>query len=201
VSQRRTVRTLAATAVLLGAVVSACTDDAAAPKPLSSPSSSADPSPSGSGSPSVGPTASATPRPPAMPGEARGTSDKAAEAFARHYVALVNYALHSGDTSPLRLSAMRSCSGCIVVTKAIADVYRRSGRIVGGDWTIQGTQTVTTKPEGPMTVRMQLHIDRQAVYNRSGDLPKLSKAVNGHLEFEVYRGSDVWVVQRLDALE
>jgi hypothetical protein len=199
VSQRRTVRTLAATAVLLGAALSACTDDAAAPKPLSSPSSSADPSPSGSGSTSVGPTASATPSPPAMPREARGTSDKAAEAFARHYVALINYAMRSGDTSVIKRWAMSSCSTCLALAHSIDDLYRSKGHTKGGGWKILGSERSTRKSGDRTYVQFQIRITEQTIYETPGAKPSTSGSGKGRLEFELRSSSDLWEVRRLGA--
>ena len=69
---------VAATALLLS--LTACSEDA--PKASPAPTS---------------PTTSASPSAPALPLAAQGKGPKAAEAFVRHYVDLINYGLRTLD--------------------------------------------------------------------------------------------------------
>lgn len=189
-SDQRRVRTLAAVLTVGACVVSGCTDPASKPKPL--PSSSSSPA-----SPSASPSASARPTAPPLPPEARGTTPKAAEAFSRHYVDLINYAMHSGDTAPLKGASARRCSGCAVIAKAIDDVYRKSGRVQGGGWSVLAT---TSRIDGGNTrVRMQVRINKQTVYERPGASPSTSHPNTGRLELALLHPSNHWAVQRLDA--
>ncbi len=48
------------------------------------------------------PTASTTKPAPTLPAEAKGTSEAAAKAFVRHYIALINYAMATGDAECTR---------------------------------------------------------------------------------------------------
>ena len=195
-SDKGAFRALTASAVLLGCLLAGCSEDAPEPEPL--------PSPSSSSAPSAGPPESVSPspdrEPPTMPPEARGTSRAAAEAFARHYVDLINYAMHSGDTSPMRRAAQRACSGCNVIAEAIDDVYGGSGRVVGGDWLVRSVTSTGTSDTLPL-VRMRLLITRQMVYDSPSARPSTSTPSRGRLEILLVDRAHHWKTKQLDAFE
>ena len=67
-----------------GLLLSGCGGDSPEPKPLPKDSK---------GSPSASPSAT----PPVMPAEAKQDTDRAVEAFARHFVSVINYTARSGE--------------------------------------------------------------------------------------------------------
>jgi hypothetical protein len=116
-------RYAAATAVvLLVGGLAGCSDDQA---------------PEGSPAPSTSATASATPSAPTLPAEARGTDAKAAEAFVRHYVDLINHATETLDTAPLKAASARGCKGCASIAALYDRVRTDGGEVRGGTWTIR----------------------------------------------------------------
>lgn len=99
--------------------------------------------------PKVPPTESSSPTPtpsptgpvePTLPAEAEGDDAAAAEAFVRHFWAMVNYAQASGRVEPLVELALPSCATCASGARWIADVYRRGGEITGGDYSVGATR-------------------------------------------------------------
>jgi predicted nucleic acid-binding Zn ribbon protein len=188
VSQRRKVRTLAAAAVLLGAAVSACTDDAAAPKPLSSPSSSADPSPSGSGS--------TRPKALSVPSDAHGTSKASAAAFTKYWVEVLNDASSSGDTTALHSLNSRTCESCSALIDAIERVYRAGGQIKGSGWIITDVSITTTRPHA--SVRAHVTMPPQSVTKRRGVKPIRFKGGRLLVTFRLGHRGDSWQVNELE---
>ena len=73
---------------------------------------------------------------PAFPPAATKRSDAGAEAFARHWVELVNYAGSTGDTTSLESLSDSRCAGCEGLLGVIRKAYSRGGRITGGSWSI-----------------------------------------------------------------
>jgi hypothetical protein len=167
--------------------LSGCTNDAAEPSPLASPSGSASPSP----------TATVADVAPSLPARARGASAAAAAAFAQHYVDLINFAIHSGNTRPLGERSARRCSGCSAIADSVNDFYRKSGRVSGGAWTVRSARV---SRHGEYTgVSLRLRISRQTVYENPSASPSVSRANVGRLELRLKRTSGEWSVQRLDA--
>ncbi|WP_090860343.1 DUF6318 family protein [Nocardioides lianchengensis] len=96
-------------------------------------------SPTDSSSVASTPTPSPTPSgpvEPTMPAEAEGEDAAAAEAFVRHFWAMVNYAQTTGDVQALEGLALGSCQTCASGAKWIADVYQRGGLIEGGKYDV-----------------------------------------------------------------
>ncbi len=182
-------RSCAVFAVLLGAILSGCTDEAARPEPLPSPSSS----------PSPSPAASASPAAPSLPAAARGTSAASAEAFARHYVHVINAAMTSGDTALMRRDASRRCSGCRLLADEIDDLYLAGGRIEGGGW-VSGERSRLVAAGNAVRMRLAVRITEQTVYAESGAQPTISRSEDGHLRFVLTRRSNAWSVAQMDAL-
>ena len=119
---------LALTAVLLAG----CSDD---PEPK-------EPDPSGSTSPE--PTAT----PPPLPEAATQETPEGAAAFVDHYLAVLNYAAHTGDTEPLESLSEQDCSGCRDYAEHFAERAEAGGSLEGGDFR---AGQITVKPYGSDT--------------------------------------------------
>lgn len=73
---------------------------------------------------------------PTLPAAAMKRTDRGAKAFARYWVALVNYAAATGDTARLRLLSDTRCAGCRGLLRGIETPYGRGGHVEGGVWSI-----------------------------------------------------------------
>ena len=92
----------------------------------------ADPSPSTSASPSA--SAAPTPTAPVMPEAATMAGTAGAIAFVKYFVAVINHATATGDTSPLRDASLTMCKSCEAVIGKIEELYSSGGRREGGAW-------------------------------------------------------------------
>ncbi len=70
-----------------------------------------DPAPSGSPQPTASSSATPSASVPTLPEAAKGDGPKAAEAFVRHYVDLINYGLATLDSRPLAEASTEECDG------------------------------------------------------------------------------------------
>ncbi len=123
---------LAAGAALAALVLSGCSDGGGAAEPTTTPTLTPTPTPTPAG-----------PVEPTLPPEAAGEDAAAAEAFVRHYWAMVNYAQDTGDVTALRRLGSPSCTACQGGADGIVRIARAGGRTIGGAMEITRT---TAKP-------------------------------------------------------
>jgi hypothetical protein len=116
------VRRVAVAALALPLLLGGCADDEPVPK-LPDTNSPASP---------VTETSTA-PVEPTLPPEAEGKGPKAAEAFVRHYLAVVDYSRLMLDPSYLREVSAPTCAGCNGLGDLLAEVAQNGGEISGGD--------------------------------------------------------------------
>ncbi|WP_067434854.1 DUF6318 family protein [Nocardioides jensenii] len=176
-------------------LVSACTDDDAGADPDPSPSSA---SQSPSNSPSATPTVE-DPVPPTLPAAAQGSDDKAARAFARYWIAMVNYAQSTGDT--LQLAALHDdgCDACTAGVAAVDEGFAKGGSMVGGRYTIRSVQSVDSNQAGVRLVGVLVRATRQRTLNRRGEVT--STARPGLRAFRLFLrkdGAGEWTVGWLE---
>lgn len=157
-------------ALLSGALaVTACEAEPAEPaEPSSSTPSSSEPT---SAAPTTAPTGPVEPK---LPPEAEESTKAGAEAFAKFYWEVVNYAQSSGNTAALAEIQDKACDFCRGGTEWINDVHSRGGVIDGGDYTAIRTDAVPA-PDGSDSwlVAVELTVTPQRVTG-AGDLDRKS---------------------------
>lgn len=122
----RLITTAALLAALLASpVLSGCSGDGGASTPTPSPTPT-----------STSPTASPTPQPPAMPEAARAHTPEGAEAFVRHFWAVVDYASANLDPDAVQDLVLESCTGCQGGIASLEEIRRNDGRVNGGATTL-----------------------------------------------------------------
>jgi hypothetical protein len=117
----RVVVFLAAGGLLLPGLA-ACSDDAPEASPAPSASASASES---------------APAAPELPAAAKGDGPKAAEAFVRHYVDLINHASTTLDPEPMLGASADNCTECSTVAELYSGIRQKGGNVRGGEWTIE----------------------------------------------------------------
>lgn len=81
-------------------------------------------------------TNQAGPELPELPAEATERTEAGAEAFARHYIELMNYAQASGEDAVLVDNSSIDCAVCSGYIVATREGYEDGGHIEGGTFTI-----------------------------------------------------------------
>ncbi|HEY0888138.1 MAG TPA: DUF6318 family protein [Nocardioides sp.] len=71
-----------------------------------------------------------------MPEAARAHTPEGAEAFVRHFWAVVDYGRETLDTEPIRALSRSDCKGCLGGIRALGEIRKHGGRIRGGQTTI-----------------------------------------------------------------
>lgn len=113
---------VAAACLLLTAA--ACNGD---PDAQNSPTPSSPPSPTSTPTPTK-PRAT----PPTIPAAARsGLTVTSAEAFAKFYIAALDYAIATGDAGPMRQWAYKTCRTCRDYAKTYEQTYKSGGTVTG----------------------------------------------------------------------
>jgi uncharacterized protein DUF6318 len=186
---RRRVAVLAAVAVSVSVLVAGCTQDAG-PKPSPLPSTTKTASPS-----------STAPTPPVMPAEAKGTSAKSAKAFVRYWIATLNFAGRSGNTTSLRESSAQRCAACNAIADFIDKVYSAGGSISGDGWSVRTVRFVDSGPGRSMTIDALVDVKPQDVVKRKGAARQHFDGGRRLKTFSIAAEQDSWRVARLDQPE
>ncbi|WP_229053639.1 DUF6318 family protein [Aeromicrobium sp. Leaf350] len=80
-------------------------------------------------------TASATAlTPPELPEAATEATSEGASAFVGHYLQMMNFAAHSGDTTQLRELSGPECGSCRRYIEAVDATHNAGGEYLDGDW-------------------------------------------------------------------
>ena len=155
------------------------------PAPLPSPT----PSPTPSSSPS--PTVAA----PTLPPEARGTSTASAKAFVRHYVALVNHAVASGNSDELARASASDCRSCAAVIMKLNSVYEAGGNIRSDGWKIRSLNVVPGRPTNKPALDVGLHLSPQVVIEKKGAKKRSFEGGRLPATFYLVVSHGTWVVR------
>lgn len=121
-------RTLWPCLALAAVLLTGCTG---APEPR-------EPDPAGSTSPKPSAT------PPPLPEAATQETPDGAASFVDHYLEVLNYAAHTGDTDSLRALSGSECGSCEKYVDVVDATHAAGGAYTGGDWSA-----------GPLSVAMQ----------------------------------------------
>jgi len=176
---------LAAGVMAAGLLLSGCGGDSPEPKPLPKESKS---------SPSASPSAT----PPAMPAAAKQESDRAVEAFARHYVDVINYTARSGEREPIDTLSADGCESCALIGKRAARTYAEGGRIRGEGWSISRINVVPKQSRERVYIEMTIEQAPETVVAKSGAKAKRFPGGTHTFNMVASRKKDGWTVARLD---
>ncbi len=133
----------------------------------SNPSGATTSAPATSTSPATPSTTTATtssdsghPTAPVMPALARQQSTAGAKAFIRYFVAVFNYAFHTGRSTPLTSISSADCRVCQRLVEVVDKNQRLGGYQVGGDWFPGKLSRVPTEPLTAPVILAEIHIRR-----------------------------------------
>jgi hypothetical protein len=163
--------------------------------PPSPPSTVATPTP-------TAPTPTATPSPaptaPTLPAAARQDSPAGAEAFARHYVEVLDYASRSGQIQPLE--DLGACGTCKARSRGIKEFFDAGGRVEGGELTIVRSEVIRfVKSAALVNVTYNQAAGRTVAGN--GEETTLPASTAEIFTFTLARARESWTVQKLQVVQ
>lgn len=170
-------------ALALGAVVLSGCQANPEPPPIDTASSSPSPSPS--------PTDAA----PTLPAEAQGTSEKAAKAFVRHYIDLVNFAMRTGDVHALSTLSDPGCTSCAEVIRNIEGLYADGGHLEGEGWEVRTTKVFPLADPRSYAVQASILVHPQTRVIGPGNDERFDGGKKA-MTFSVRPAGDGWLVRQ-----
>lgn len=151
------------------------------------------PAPTKSASASSSPSGEVAPR---LPAEARGTSEAAAKAFVRHYLATFSYAARTGRVDELRSLGGASCESCSGVINRIADTYSAGGHADGRGYEARSMRVASApSPKDQVVVTLNIYSFQQVIYANPNAKPRHVPAVLTKARFELSRSATGWSVR------
>jgi hypothetical protein len=132
-----------------------------------------------------------------MPAAARGRSAHAAEAFARYYVDLINYAARTGRTRQLGAASAQQCRTCSTIGRNIRRVYSTGGRIQSHGWHLTEVTVTSQHDDADRVLRLRIHEAPERVLSDSGRRVRSFEGGMQSMTMYLRRKPD-WSVTRLD---
>lgn len=175
-------------------LVAGCSDDDA--KADGEPTSSAT---SDSSSPS--PTESTTPDEPTvpeLPAAANGSGDKAARAFARYWLKMLDYAQQTGDADSLEALHSKECAGCAAGVMSLRQAFAKGGYVRGGSQRISHLNSVNSNQPGVHVVGIVAKRTRLTQFDQDGEVVGHEKAGLSAYRLYLTRQDGAWVVGALE---
>lgn len=133
-----------------------------------------------------------------MPAEATGTSPAAAKAFVRHWIASLNYASSTGDTTAVQALSAPDCESCTASFERIAAVYANGGSIRSDGWRVRTMQLVPGQSTNEPMIDVGIRLTPQVVVEKRGSEPQEFDGGQLPMTFTLSRDFDSWRVTRLE---
>ena len=172
-----TIRAGLAALCAVGALV-ACSEEAAAPPPLPSATSSS-------------PAPIALPVPP----EATPETPQGAEAFARYFLLVVGEAFKSADASRLKALSAPGCGGCDALISSVEGLREQGRKRVGGDYTVK-TAAAPPVENGDVIVEVSYERAAAQVLDQQGQVTASAAPVpTTNAQMRLVRVDGAWRVQ------
>ena len=136
-----------------------------------------------------------------MSPEARGSDRAAAEAFARHYVDLVNYSSATGETAALEAAGTSACKSCAAIAGNVREIYDRGGRIESQGWTIEKIKAVRLTSARAAVLQLSVRQSAETVRKKRNGPTESFDGGMQPMVMHLRSNSSEWVVDRLDLVE
>jgi hypothetical protein len=115
-----------------------------------------------------------------------------------HYVALINYATRTGETTELEQLAGRRCESCATIVENIREIYSAGGSIESRGWRLTAVSLVPQQPSHQPILDLGV-VESPETVTQSADGPvKRFKGGKQPMTMYLRRTADQWRVERLD---
>lgn len=116
----------------------------------------------------------ATATPPPLPEAATQETAEGAASFVDYYLAVLNYAAHTGDTDALRALSDDDCGSCEKYAGVVDATHQAGGAYTGGDWSVSDVATEDVETywtvAGPVTTAAgQTRTDAKSEFQQTAE--------------------------------
>jgi hypothetical protein len=147
---------------------------------------------------SPSPSVSASPTPPVMPAAAKEKTDQGAAAFARHFVAAINYVARSGDADALLAISSPTCVSCKSIAERGQTTYANGGRIEGEGWKVLRANVAPNQPHTRVFVDLTIRQAPEQVFASPSASPKSFKGGDHTFSLVLSGRPNGWQATRMD---
>jgi Family of unknown function (DUF6318) len=138
------------------------------------------------------------PTPPELPENATRNTSDAAAAFVRHYIALLDYAAHTGDVGPMNQLSTPTCTGCRDDASLYRRLYAKGGWARGGRRQVANIKGILPVRPEDLEVSVAVKRAKGTYRSREGAGIKTFPANVDVLHFYLVRTEDRWAVARVE---
>jgi hypothetical protein len=148
----------------------------------------------------VTPTASATPSPsvspsPALPAAAQQPTRAGAQAFARYFFAVYNYAFWTADPAPLKAISDKDCVFCASSIDAVRAIQQEQDVAQGGRIEVLVAVAAPGDPQERLLVNMSLYQESGRTLSRQGQVVDTTpERRNGRVDLVVRWVGERWIL-------
>ncbi len=136
---------------------------------------------------------------PVMPPEAKAQTDAGAAAFARHFLAMRDYAFATGDLAPLAELGGPTCRSCTTELQVIDMTWMMGGRWEKRATTISNIKISQGQPPGAVDVVVVHSGGESAVFDVKGGRIETYPAAKNHSgRLSLVPSGQSWLVSDLD---
>ena len=136
-----------------------------------------------------------------MPAAAKGTSEAAAKAFARHYIDTINYAMSTGDVMQLDEMSRSDCETCTAIIDRTQQIYSDGGYIKNDGWKVRTVTPVPGQPSRRPILSLGVLLPAETAKMNADSDVKTSEASRGNIDLRLRSAGSGWAVSRMDAVQ
>jgi hypothetical protein len=132
---------------------------------------------------------------PILPAAARQPTPAGAQAFARHFFAVYNYAFWTGDSKPLEAISDKDCIYCKSVVSGVSAMKKKGNRVIGGRLEVTTAVAAPGVPDNGLLVNLVLQQEEGRTLSASGAVVgTTAEKSNGRVDVAVRWVGSTWIM-------
>jgi len=132
-----------------------------------------------------------------MPAGAKAKTDQAVEAFAKHFVSVINFATVTGELKDLDALSGEACMTCRRLSARLEQVYDRGGSIESSGWRVTGASVVSDQPLDRKYIDLAIVQSPQILVEKAGASPQKFPGGKQAMTMLIARRGEGWVVTQM----
>lgn len=146
--------------------------------------------------PSTTAAPSSSSSPPPLSKQASEATPEGAVAFANGWIASLNHAMETGDTSQLSDMSSDGCGGCDSYIGKVDEIYGAGGRLTGGEWSASDFEVEFKQSRAIVYFRASW--DEGKFTEKRGDAEQVSPSGSDQLFLELGFANTTWEALALE---